>query len=207
MRWAAIALCVGLGACARDARFATTDPNEPMPNSRRAPGVLSDPVSRLPAAQSNAEADDALLVLSAPHSVGLARSTLARFFRALVNESPEGVDAVLTEQASIESTSGKQPARGALRSRFVQLDYGPLRGVPLFRDNDVEVYRFEDAERLRTARALPTELSRGDLLVRVRLSVSYAGKTRVLADHMDFLLRPERTQYRIATIHEDTQVP
>ena len=43
--------------------------------------------------------------------------------------------------------------------------------------------------------------------MRVRLSVSHAGKSRLLSDEMDFFLRPEREGYRIVSIREDTPVP
>jgi hypothetical protein len=136
-----------------------------------------------------------------------ARGTVDRFFRALVAESPNELDALLTEQAQLDSSTGRQPARGALRSRFLQLDYTALRGVPLYRESDVEIYRRKDSERLQAERNLPTDLAVDQLFVRVRLSVSHAGKSRVLSDEMGFSLRPERDGYRIVNIREDTPVP
>jgi len=146
-------------------------------------------------------------VLNSPRSDAVARATVARFFRALVSESTETLDALVSEQAFIDSSGNRQPARGALRSRFVQLDYTLLRGVPLYRDVDVELYRYEDAEALRALRSLPSDLAKDQLFVRVRLNVSHAGKTRLLADEMAFALRPDQDDFRIVSIREDAPVP
>jgi hypothetical protein len=148
-----------------------------------------------------------VLALAAPRRLATARSTVDRFFRALVAESASDVDALLSEQAQLDSAIGRQPARGALRSRFVLLDYTALRGVPLYRESDVEVYRRKDSESLQAERNLPPDLAADQLFVRVRLSVSHAGKSRLLSDEMAFFLRPERDGYRIVSIREDTPVP
>lgn len=198
---------MGLSACAAPAaRFATSDPNGEAP-PRQAPGVAVDPVSRLPSASASGPSSSPLLVLAAPRRLAVARGTVARFFRALVAESASDVDALLSEQAQLDSATGRQPARGALRSRFLSLDYTALRGVPLYRDSDVEVYRRKDSESLQAERNLPPDFAADQLFVRVRLSVSHAGKSRVLSDEMGFFLRPERDGYRIVSIREDTPVP
>jgi hypothetical protein len=200
-------LSLGAVACAAPAaRFATTDPNsEPPP--RVPPGVAVDPVSRLPGASPRGSSDTSLLVLAAPRRLAAARGTVDRFFRALIAESASDVDALLSEQAQLDAATGRQPARGALRSRFLSLDYTALRGVPLYRESDVEIYRRKDSESLLAERSLPSDLAADQLFVRVRLSVSHAGKNRLLADEMGFFLRPERDSYRIVSIREDTPVP
>lgn len=200
-------LSLGLVACtAPAARFKTTDPNDEPP-PRVPPGVAVDPISRLPSASPRGSSEGSLLVLAAPRRLAAARGTIDRFFRALVAESPNEVDALLSEQAQLDSATGRQPARGALRSRFLQLDYTALRGVPLYREDDVEVYRRRDSESLLAERSLPSDFAPDQLFVRVRLSVSHAGKNRLLADEMGFFLRPERDSYRIVSIREDTPVP
>lgn len=195
-----------LTACGGSARFATTDPNAAHA-PRRPAGIAIDPVSRLPPPKSQGSTESTLLVLGSPRSTSLARNVVARFFQALVGESPEALDALLSDQAFIDASGNRQPARGALRSRFLQLDYTALRGVPLYRDADIEIYRYEDASELRTARALPADLAKDQLFVRVRVNVSHAGKTRLFADEMGFLLRPERENYLIVSIREDAPVP
>ncbi|MFZ5894153.1 MAG: hypothetical protein ACOY0T_24040 [Myxococcota bacterium] len=203
---------LGLSACLlpacspSPARFATTDPNEEPPR-RRPPAIAVDPVSRLPASKSQGRSEAALLVLSAPRSAAQARATIARFFQGVVGESPEVLDGLLTDQAFIDSSGNRQPARGALRSRFLQLDYTVLRGVPLYREADVEIYRYQDAESLKAARTLPSDLARDQVFVRVRLNVSHSGKTRLFADEMAFALRPDQQSYRIVSIREDAPVP
>lgn len=146
-------------------------------------------------------------MLSTPREASAALVAIERFFRGLVAESPEAVDAVLTDQAFLDATSGRQPARGALRSRILQLDYTALRGVPLYGERDVEIYRPEDAAELQSSRSLPGDMARDQLLVRVHLSVSHAGKNRLFSDEMSFFLRAEGEGYRIVTIRETTPVP
>ncbi|MGC4092068.1 MAG: class II glutamine amidotransferase [Polyangiaceae bacterium] len=85
------------------ARFATSDPNQ-EPERRRAPGVVVDPTSRLPAASSQGRAESTLLVLRVPPSATVARAVVARFFNALVNESAESLDAVLGDRIVRRST-------------------------------------------------------------------------------------------------------
>lgn len=195
-----------LVACGGSARFPTTDPNaEHAP--RRPAGIAIDPVSRLPPPRAQGSSEATLLVLSSPRSATLARKIVARFFQAIVGETPEALDSVLSDQAFIEASGNRQPARGALRSRFLQLDYTALRGVPLYRDADIEFYRYEDLASLRALRALPSDLAKDQVFVRVRVNVSHAGKTRLFADEMGFLLRPEQDDYRIVSIREDAPVP
>jgi hypothetical protein len=191
----------------RSASFPTSDPNEPA-KPRVAPGITVDPVLQLPGATSSSSTATGLAVLSTPRGVSAVQRTIARFFRAMVSEAPEELDAVLSDQAFIDSSAGRQPARGALRSRFAQLDYTVLRDVPLYREQDVEIYRPTDAQALASYRAaLPSELPKDQIFVRVRLAVSYAGKSRVLPDEMGFFLRPDRDQYRIASLREDPPIP
>jgi hypothetical protein len=195
-----------LAGCSASARFPTTDPNAEHRAPRPA-GIAIDPVSRLPPAKGQGSSEATLLVLNSPRSAKLARNLVARFFQALVGETPEGFDAMFSDQAFIEASGNRQPARSALRSRILQFDYTALRGVPLYRDADIEIYRYEDAAALRAARALPADLGKDQLFVRVRVNVSHAGKTRLFADEMGFLLRPEQDDYRIVSIREDAPVP
>jgi hypothetical protein len=145
--------------------------------------------------------------LSSPRPLSAALSTIDRFFRALIAEAPDSLDALLADQAFLDSSAGRQPARGALRSRIMQFDYTALRGVPLYSDEDVEVFRRQDQAALAGSRALPSDLEGEQLLVRVHLSVSHSGKTRLLPDQISFFLRPDGAGYRIATIREEPPAP
>jgi hypothetical protein len=194
-----------VSACA-GARFDTTDPHsEPPP--RRPPGIAVDPVTEWPKPQPRGNSEHGLLVLSAPRSLSEVHAVIDRFFHAMVAETPEEIDLLLSDQAFLESTAGRQPARGALRSRLAQLDYSLLRGVPLYLARDVEVYRAEDARILESLRSLPRELARDQIYARVRLSVAHAGKTRLFSDQVGFLLRANSSGFRIVSINEDTPVP
>ena len=83
----------------------------------------------------------------------MVRDTVQRFFRAIVNEVPAELDALLADQAWLDATSGRIPARNGFRARFAQLDYSPLRGVTLYREPELEIYRAREARALASARA------------------------------------------------------
>ncbi len=199
-------VCLATACSGGGARFATTDPNTAAAE-RRAPGVAVDPISRQPPGSPSGSSSDGLLVLTAPLGAEHVEHGVARFFDALLQESGEALDSVVSEQAYLESPAGRQPARGALRARFAQLDYSTLRGVNVYRERDLEVYQAEDAEKLAQTRQLPEDLARDQVFVRVHVLVSHAGKTRLLSDEMGLSLRRERDGYRIWAIRESAPTP
>jgi hypothetical protein len=147
------------------------------------------------------------LVLVAPHDLEQAVELVSDFLLAITLESGEALDRVLTNDAFLESSSGRHPARAAWRARFAQFDYNSLRSAPLFRRADLETYRGRDREALGVARRLPPRMQTDDVFVRVRLGVTHVSKTRLFADELGFLLRPSGAGYRIQTISEDFQTP
>ena len=187
------------------ARFPTSEPLVRHPSVRRAPAVVAASVPRLPSPARQASSEQGLVVLAAPVPMDRARETVARFFRAVTEESPEALDAVLAEQALLETSSGRHPARMAFRTRFAQLDYGVLRQAPLYREGDLETYRGSDAADLQSIRRMPEGLEPDEVYVRVRLGVAHGGKTRLFADEIGFLLRPHGETFEIARISEDFQ--
>jgi hypothetical protein len=198
---------VGSMACAgRSARLETVDPHTEIPE-RRPPAISVDPTTRLPEPAATANARAALLVLSSPHELERVRQTVQQFFRALVHEVPTDLDALLTDQAWLDAAAGRLPARNAFRARFAQLDFSPLRGVMLYREPDLEIYRARDARALAAARSLPDDLRADEVLVRVHLAVSHAGKQRLFADEVTLTLRTVERGFRIARVAEDTPVP
>jgi hypothetical protein len=206
---AVLALLVGFGcaACASTgARFPTTDPHD-RAQERRPPGVAVDPMLKLPAASRRGRSDTGIAELTQPPSRTGVEATVAAFFRAIVAEAPEGIDAVLTDQAYLESPGGRQPARGALRARFAQLDYAPLRGIPLYRERDLEVYSGDALELLQKPRNLPDDLARDQVFVRLHPLVSNAGKTRLLSDEIGLSLRRDHDRFRITAIRESAPAP
>jgi hypothetical protein len=207
MRTLGLACALLAAACAgRGVRLETADPHaEPPP--RRPPAIAVDPTTRLPEPAAAANTRAALLVLASPHELELVRQTVHSFFRALVNEIPADLDALLTDQAWLDATSGRLPARNAFRARFAQLDFSPLRGVMLYREPDLEIYRARDARALSAARSLPEDLRADEVFVRVHLAVSHAGKQRLFSDEVALTLRADENGFRVARVAEDTPVP
>lgn len=201
-----VLLALAVSACgAGPARFPTSDaPEADIP--RRAPGVAVDPEFELPEAAPKGTTESFVTVLSAPRDLKHATGLVAAYFRAITLESGEALDLVLSSEASLESSSGRFPARAAWRSRFAQFDYQSLRSASLYRDADLEKYRGSDQPELGVQRRLP-EMRVDDVFVRVRLDVTQVQKTRLFADEIGFLMRPRGDGYQIVTITEDFAVP
>ena len=134
-----------------------------------------------------------------------AADLVAAFFRAITLESGEALDRVLSSDASLESSSGRHPARSAWRSRFNQFDYSALRATPLYRAGDLETYRGNEQAALGLSRRLPP-MQPEDVFIRVHLDVTHVNKTRLFADEIGFLLRPAGGGFRISTLSEDFQL-
>ena len=196
-----------LAACApASARFPTRDPGEPETLVRRPPGVAVDPRTELPPAERAAPAEPGVIVLTTPRDLDGAAALVAAFFRAITLESGDALDRLLSADATLESSSGRHPARNAWRSRFTQFDYGALRATPLYRAADLETYRGNDQAALGLSRRLPP-MQADDVFIRVHLDVTHVSKTRLFADEIGFLLRPSGAGYRISTVSEDFQMP
>jgi hypothetical protein len=150
---------------------------------------------------------DQLLLLRAPPATELARNAVREFFRAAVNEAMDRLDPLLSDQAFVETGSGRQPARAFWQLRFTQLDYTALRGQLLFRDADVQTFRAEDLARLPPSRRLPLELAEDEVAVRVPIRLSWAGRTRLFGDELLFRLQPGGSGFEIAQVSEDFRLP
>jgi hypothetical protein len=187
------------------ARFPTSEARE-TEAPRRPPGVAVDPELELPPASPRGTTESFVSVLSAPRDLKHATGLVAAFFRAITLESGEALDLVISSDASLDSSSGRFPARAAWRSRFAQFDYQSLRSASLYRDGDLETYRGSDQPKLGVQRRLP-EMRADDVFVRVRLDVTQVQKTRLFADEIGFLMRPSGDGYQIVTISEDFAVP
>ena len=203
--WGAL-FALALSSCvASTARFATSDaPDAERP--RRAPGIAVDPKFELPEASARGSTESFVTVLTAPRDLERATALVAAYFRAITLESGEALELVLSAEASLESSSGRFPARAAWRSRFAQFDYQTLRSAPLYRDAELETYRGSDRPELALWRRLP-EMRADDVFVRVRLDVTQVQKTRLFADEIGFLMRPRGDGYQIVSISEDFAVP
>lgn len=201
-----VLVAIAVSSCGTGAaRFATSEARV-TDAPRRAPGVAVDPELELPEAAPRGTTESFVTVLSAPRDLRHATSLVAAYFRAITLESGEALDLVLSSEASLESSSGRFPARAAWRSRFAQFDYQSLRSASLYRDADLETYRGSDQPKLALQRRLP-EMRADDVFVRVRLDVTQVQKTRLFADEIGFLMRPRGDSYQIVTISEDFAVP
>ncbi len=174
---------------------------------RRAPGVPEQRSEVLPDASTAGDTRDQWLVLRAPAASALAREAVRDFLRATVNEAPERMDPLLAPQATVDTGSGKQPARAYWQARFTALDYTELRGQLLFREADLQTYSTEDLARLPPGRKLPIELSADEIAVRVPIRVSWVGRARLFGDELLFRLQPTGTGYEIAEISEEFRLP
>ena len=180
-----------------------------MPSERRAPGVAEEQNLVLPSPTRRGNSADQLLLLRAPAATELARRAVREFLRATVNEASERLTPLLSDQAIVDTGSGRQPARAFWQLRFSQLDYTELRGQLLYRDADLQTYRAEDLTRLSgdRRRSFPLELGDDDVAGRVPIRISWAGRTRLYGDELLFRLQPSGAGFEIAEISEDFRLP
>ena len=206
----AASLLIALSACGsgeRPLRFATATelPDEP----RHPPGVAVDPAPRLPQPASQADSDQGLVVLSTPADVGQAHEVIERFFGAALQEAPDELQALLSQDAMISSAAAgsRQHARPFWRNRLARLDYGALSGQVVYRRGEVETYRAQDVSQLRATRRPAISVSGSDVLVRVPITLPRLGQLRLFGNEIWFLLRPERDGYKIVEMIEDFRMP
>jgi hypothetical protein len=201
---AGVLATLALGACgASAARFPTSNTPETVADApRRAPGVAVDPQLEWPAPAARGSTEAALTVLAAPRDLRRAAALVQAYFRAITLESGEALDLVLSSEASLDSSSGRSPARAAWRSRFAQFDYQPLQSASLYQDADLETYRGTDRPALGVLRRLP-DMRADEVFVRVRLDVTQVNKTRLFADEIGFLMRPRGEGFQIVSISEE----
>lgn len=208
-RAAWLALCLLSFACAgsRAPRFETvTQFDDDTP--RHAPGVSVDPVSELPPSQPRADTATGVVVLTTPADTAQGREAVKRFFRAVSTESIEDLEAELQERAQIQIGSGARLPVGVFwRQRFSKLDYASLAGSTLYRDRELETYRGSDLSEMSPPRRFPISVPPDAVLIRVKLTVTRTGRTRMFGDEMLFLLRPETEGYKISEVVEDFQLP
>ncbi len=174
---------------------------------RLAPGVAVDPRAALPAAAPRANSDQGLLVLSAPPDPETARATVRSFFDAVLREAVDEIDRLVGPDAWVETGSQRQPVRGFWRARFAQLDYAVLAHDVVYRDSELETFRPADLARMGEGQPTFIDAKPGDLVVRAKIRVSWAGRARLLGDELVFLLRPEADHFLITEIAEDFRLP
>jgi hypothetical protein len=199
-------LCCACGS-PKGAAFATL---AELPEGPRVPdGVVVEPVAELPVAADTASTDGPLVTLKPPLPDRSALRTLADFYRAAVTENLDAMAELVTADANVPSkTGGSQQLVDFWRARMRQLHYQSVSGELLYRDADVELYRYRDLDAFMPGRpARPTAMTPADVLARVPMRIVQSPSERLFGSDMTFLLRPDRSQFRIRQILEDFQLP
>jgi hypothetical protein len=177
---------------------AATLPDEP----RYPAGAEIDAPTSLPPARTQGDTGDGLVVLEAPSDPRRARATVDAFFRAMIEESSSALEAVLAPDALVQAGSRREPARSYYLGRFLRLDYRALRGESLFHPGDVEVWERSQGGEVRASPA-PLEPAAGQIVIRVRITFSWAGRPRLFGDELVFRLAMRGKGFVITEIVED----
>ena len=202
----AVALIAG---CAAGPGFATAGSLDAA--RRRPDGVAVDPTGEPPRAREHARASDRLVTLRTPLGADRAVDTVSEFFRKIVIEDSDGLEALFTREAT---ASNGNPGASATplavlwwQQRFRRLDYTRLAGEPIFREAEVEIYRAEDDVDALPHPAIHLEaLGETDVVIRLPIVSTHAGADRLFGDAMIFWLRREGDRYKIYRLLEDFQL-
>lgn len=185
---ARLVACAALVGCASGPGFVTVTT---LPEPARHPaGAAIEPSTTLPAAERRGTTASGLAVLETPADPNAARAVVAAFFRAVIEESPRALAAVLTPSARMQNGSHRESALSVWSGRFARFDYRSLAGEPLYRESDVELTE-EDH----------------DLLVHVPIGVAWGSRPRMLGDELTFRLVPNGPSFAIDEIVEDYRSP
>jgi hypothetical protein len=200
-RWSSLssaALAFGCASSVPAFESVTTLPEKP----RYPAGVEVERPTTLPDAAPSGHTQRGVVVLAAPLDPAQARAAVKGFFRAMVEESPSGLDAVLSPQAMVQAGSRREAARSYYLGRFMRLDYRAVRGEALFHDGDVELWERTAAG---TPRSSPPPLEPGphEVVIRVRITASWVGRARLFGDELVFRLAPRGAGFVIREIVED----
>ena len=188
--------------------FATSQDLPARP--RRPDGVAVDPTPGLSAPSDATKTDDPVAVLRPPLSEKAVRALLASFFRSIASENPEALASLLTSDAvaTTRSRGGSALLIDHWRARMRRLGYRRLPAEAVYDDANVEIYRHEDLDIVRSGRPVrPPTMTRSDLLARVPIATPRAGNDRLFGDEILFLLRRDTDTVRIREVLEDFQLP
>lgn len=203
--------CLACGPQPDQALHTATD----LPEQRRRPdGVAVDPSTAPPAAKDTASTGDGLVTLRTPVGIETALVTIQTFFRAVVEEDPDGLASVLTRDALTSnptmmaaSPNGSPNAALFWAHRFRRLDYSKLAGEVVYRENELEVYRAGDALNLSPHPAVRLDaLNAGDIVIRVPIATPRVGTDRLLGEEILVWMRRTGNEYKIYRLLEDFQV-
>ena len=184
-------------------------------NARRRPdGVAIDPISAPPPARDRAKVAEGLVTLRTPLGADRAVATVEELFRKVVIEDSTGIeplftrDAVAVTGASSMGGPGQSPSAVLFwQGRFNRLDYTKLAGELIYRKDDIQVFRADDApETLPHPAVRPEALGEGDVVVRVPILTTRIGAERLFGDEIVLWMRREGDAYRIYRALEEFQL-
>lgn len=173
---------------------------------RRPDGVVVDPRSELPATAETAQPDGGLVGLRTPVGERSARKVVAAFFAAMTNEDMAALFSLFTSDALFRSSRDGAPIASseAYRARAQRFDYQALRELPLFDEDRVELYRYDDFDapwELPVAR--PPGMGPFDIALRVPMTTTHSSAGRLFGDELVFVVRRDGDALRIAGVVED----
>jgi hypothetical protein len=180
LAWLALACATGAPAF----ESVTTLP-KPAPNPA---GVDIEPAPTLPSAERRGSTAAGLVVLKTPLDPQAARHVVAAFFRAVIDESPRALSAVLTRDAVMQNGSRRESAASLWAGRFGRFDYRSLGAESVYRAAELKLWKDEDS-----------------LMARARVDVAWGSRPRMFGDELTFRLVPNGASWLIAEVLEDFQ--
>jgi hypothetical protein len=184
-----LSFCALVAACAPAGPPFESVTSLPKPANHPA-GADIEPETALPQAERRATTGSGLVVLETPPDPGAARAVVASFFRAVVEESPRALAALLSDNAMMQNGSRRESANGAWASRFARFDYRSLAGETIYRETDLRFWKDDD-----------------DLMVEVPVDVAWGARPRMLGDKLTFRLTPSGSRLLVEEILEDFRSP
>jgi hypothetical protein len=198
--------CVGLLPACGGAPMQTT---VELPDGPRQPdGVAFDPPSAIPRAVEAAGAGG-VVTLKEPIGDRAIRSAISGFFAAFAVHDPEALDAILSHSARLLYSHGASSyviVRDELLRRLAGFSRAGVNSVPI---DSIERFDYGDLG-ASAAHPRPPEMRKGDILVRVHLSLPKGGTDRLFADIVVLLFRweedvdgPGSARLRVAGFDEE----
>jgi len=180
---------------------------------RRPDGVAVDPSSETPKVEDVAGTAKGLVTLRTPLGADAAMVTVGAFFRAIVAEDADSLEALFTRDALMINPAGG-PGGGSPQAalywtqRLRRLDYTKLAGEVVYREAELEIFRSDDAFEATPHPSIRADaLAAGDVVVRVPIVTPRVGSDKLLGEEVLLWLRRDVDRFRIYRVLEDFQIP
>jgi hypothetical protein len=181
----AASLCLGLG-CGGGPVATSLE----LPKTARQPdGVVLDPEPLVPEAREAASARG-VISLKEPLSDAAVRAAIEAFFVPFTSHDAEALDAVLSHAARLLDSRGASSysiVRDELLRRVTAFGHAGVQRIPI---DAVERYDYGDLG-ARSTHPRPPEMRKGDVLVRVHVTVPHTGNDHLFGDVVVLLFRWE----------------